>query len=58
MDPLNGVGGLSLMPAPGDDGQMLQRSLESDEASNFREFSSGDALPCHLLCACSQCQTL
>ena len=30
MDPLNGVVGLSLMPAPGDDGQMRQRSLESD----------------------------
>ncbi|CAL1134719.1 unnamed protein product [Cladocopium goreaui] len=33
MDPLNGVIGLSLMPTPGNDGQALQRSLESDEAS-------------------------
>ena len=37
MDPLNGVIGLSLMPTPGNDGQALQRSLESDEASRIAD---------------------
>lgn len=32
LGPLNGDIGLSLMPTPGNDGQALQRSLESDEA--------------------------
>ena len=31
-DPLSQLDGLSLLPAHGDDGQSLQRSLESDEA--------------------------
>ena len=44
MDPLNGVVGLSLMPAPGDDGQMLQRSLESDEASKWLRLLLGEEI--------------
>ena len=41
-DPFEGFDGQSLMPAPGDDGQALQRSLESDEASKWLRLLLGE----------------
>ena len=41
-DPFEGHDGQSLMPAPGDDGQALQRSLESDEASKWLRLLLGE----------------
>ena len=43
-DPLSELDGLSLMPAPGDDGQSLQRSLESDEASKWLRLILGEEI--------------
>eukprot|EP00435_Cladocopium_sp_Y103_P033307 s2858_g8.t1 len=42
IDPLEGKIGHSLMPAPGDDGSALQRSLESDEASVWLRLLLGE----------------
>ena len=44
MDPLNGAVGLSLMPAPGDEGQMLQRSLAGDEAIKWLRLLLGQEI--------------
>ena len=43
-DPLSELDGLSLMPVPGDDGQSLQRSLESDEASKWLRLILGEEI--------------
>ena len=43
-DPLSEMDELSLMPAPGDDGQAMQRSLESDEASKWLRLLLGEEI--------------